>query len=216
MSRDLRKGTIDAITEINKESYEEFHDPETLARISQYEMAFRMQTTVPEVMDITKEPAYIHEMYGTQLGKESFANNCLLARKLVEQGVRFVQLFDWGWDSHGGGSEDTDVANGLTKKCSTVDKAITALIQDLKQRGLLDETLIVWGQNLGEPLWQKTAKVKQQPSKEETTIPKRSPFGWQAEASRAAIHTAKQILWAMSASKTVLLFLIYKQPSCTV
>jgi hypothetical protein len=133
MSRDLRKGTIDAITEINKESYEEFHDPETLARISQYEMAFRMQTTVPEVMDITKEPAYIHEMYGTQLGKESFANNCLLARKLVEQGVRFVQLFDWGWDSHGGGSEDTDVANGLTKKCSTVDKAITALIQDLKQ-----------------------------------------------------------------------------------
>jgi membrane-anchored protein YejM (alkaline phosphatase superfamily) len=117
-------------------------------------MAFRMQTTVPEVMDITKEPAYIHEMYGTQLGKESFANNCL-ARKLVEQGVRFVQLFDWGWDSHGGGSEDTDVANGLTKKCSTVDKAITALIQDLKQRGLLDETLIVWGQNLGEPYGRK-------------------------------------------------------------
>ncbi|MDI9865303.1 DUF1501 domain-containing protein [Flectobacillus sp. DC10W] len=149
MSRDLRKSTIDAITEINKESYEEFHDPETLARISQYEMAFRMQTTVPEVMDITKEPAYIHEMYGTQLGKESFANNCLLARKLVEQGVRFVQLFDWGWDSHGGGSEDSDVANGLTKKCSTVDKAITALIQDLKQRGLLDETLIVWGAEFG-------------------------------------------------------------------
>jgi len=99
-------------------------------------------------MNINDEPAYIHEMYGTQPGTTSFANNVLLARKLVEKGVRFVQLFDWGWDSHG-----TDVKNavdiGLVNKCRSIDKPITALLLDLKQRGLLDETLIVWGGEFG-------------------------------------------------------------------
>ena len=91
-----RKQTIDAINSINEKEYREFGDPETLTRISQYEMAYRMQTSVPDVMDIREEPDYIHEMYGTEPGKTSFANNCLLARRLVEKGVRFVQLFDWG------------------------------------------------------------------------------------------------------------------------
>lgn len=147
-SRDMRKASIDAINKVNKEEYETYKDPEILSRISQYEMAFRMQISVPEVMNINDEPEYIHQLYGTEPGKAAFANNILLARKLVEKGVRFVQLYDWGWDSHGtdeGGSIDT----GLIRKCATVDKAISALIIDLKQRGLLDDTLVVWGGEFG-------------------------------------------------------------------
>ena len=101
MSRDLRKASIETINEVNRLTHEEFQDPEILTRISQYEMAYRMQISVPEVMSIDKEPEYIHKMYGTEPGKVSFANNVLLARKLVENGVRFVQLYDWGWDTHG-------------------------------------------------------------------------------------------------------------------
>src|ERR1700722_10621818 len=101
MDRDLRKASIDAINEVNQEEYKEFKDPEILSRISQYEMAYKMQISVPDVMNINDEPQYIHDMYGTQPNKACFANNILLARKLVEKGVRFVQLFDWGWDSHG-------------------------------------------------------------------------------------------------------------------
>lgn len=148
ISRDLRKASIEAINRVNREAYEEYHDPEILSRISQYEMAYRMQVAVPEVMDISKEPAYIHEMYGTEPGKESFANNALLARKLVEKGVRFVQLFDWGWDSHGT-NPSTSLDGGLLKKCRQTDQAVAALILDLKQRGLLDETLVVWGGEFG-------------------------------------------------------------------
>ena len=115
----LRKKTIDAINQINEKEYKEFGDPETLTRISQYEMAYRMQTSVPDVMDINDEPEYIHEMYGTEPGKTSFANNCLLARRLVEKGVRFVQLFDWGWDMHGVAEREAlaglaDVTSGVT------------------------------------------------------------------------------------------------------
>ncbi len=148
MSRDIRKTSIDAINDINRQTYKEFNDPETLSRISQYEMAFRMQISVPEVMNIEDEPAYIHEMYGTQPGKACFANNVLLARKLVEKGVRFVQLYDWGWDSHGV-SKDTDLDIGLKQKCVETDKPIAALLQDLKQRGLLEDTLVVWGGEFG-------------------------------------------------------------------
>jgi uncharacterized protein (DUF1501 family) len=139
---------VQAINALNGDTYQEFGDPETLSRIAQYEMAFRMQVEVPEVMQIADEPAYIHEMYGTEPGKSSFANNALLARKLVENGVRFVQLFDWGWDSHGT-SSDGSIDIGLINKCRETDKAITALILDLKQRGLLDETLVVWGGEFG-------------------------------------------------------------------
>jgi hypothetical protein len=148
MGRDLRKASIDAINEINQNEFKNYGDPEILSRISQYEMAYKMQISAPEVMDIKSEPAHIHEMYGTKPGTGSFANNVLLARKLVENGVRFVQLYDWGWDTHGtdaGGALDI----GLINKCRSVDKTITALILDLKQRGLLDETLIVWGGEFG-------------------------------------------------------------------
>ncbi len=148
MNRDLRRASIDAINKVNRLTHEEIGDPETLTRIAQYEMAYRMQISVPEVMNIEDEPQYIHEMYGTQPGKASFANNVLLARKLVEKGVRFVQLFDWGWDTHGT-SSDGALDIGLINKCRQTDKSITALILDLKQRGLLEETLVVWGGEFG-------------------------------------------------------------------
>ncbi|MBK9491323.1 MAG: DUF1501 domain-containing protein [Haliscomenobacter sp.] len=148
IDRDLRKASIDAINEVNRKTYEEFQDPEILSRIAQYEMAYRMQVSAPEVMNINDEPAYIQEMYGVKPGKESFANNALLARKLVEKGVRFVQLYDWGWDTHGTGA-DGAVDIGLINKCREIDKSMSALILDLKQRGLLDETLVVWGSEFG-------------------------------------------------------------------
>lgn len=145
---DLRRASINAINEVNEQQYQEYNDPEILSRISQYEMAYNMQISVPEVMNINDEPAYIHEMYGTKPGQESFANNVLLARKLVEKGVRFIQLFDWGWDSHGTDS-GTAIDKGFINKCREVDKSMTALILDLKQRGLLEDTLVVWGGEFG-------------------------------------------------------------------
>jgi Protein of unknown function (DUF1501) len=164
ISRDLRKASIDAINEVNKKQFEEFNDPEILSRMSQYEMAYKMQIAVPDVMNINNEPAYIHEMYGTQPGKASFANNVLLARKLVEKGVRFVQLFDWGWDSHG---TDANLAIdvGLVNKCRQTDKAVTALLLDLKQRGLLEETLVIWGGEFGRTPMMENREGKQNPFK---------------------------------------------------
>jgi hypothetical protein len=162
INRTDRKASIDAINKINQLSFKETGDPETLSRIAQYEMAYRMQIAVPEVMNINDEPEYIHEMYGTQPGKESFANNILLARKLVEKGVRFVQLFDWGWDSHGTDS-NLAIDVGFINKCRQVDKATTALILDLKQRGLLDETLIVWGGEFGRTPMQENREGKKNP-----------------------------------------------------
>lgn len=154
MSRSLRQKSIEAINKINRQQYEEFQDPEILTRISQYELAYRMQMSVPEVMDISKEPAYVHEMYGTQPGEASFANNCLLARRLVEQGVRFVQLYHWGWDSHGNARPES-LHHGFVNKCLETDQAMSALLTDLEQRGLLDETLIIWGGEFGRtPMWE--------------------------------------------------------------
>jgi hypothetical protein len=164
MDRDLRKASIDAINAVNQQEFEEYRDPEILSRISQYEMAFRMQISVPEVMSIRDEPAYIHELYGTQPGQASLANNILLARKLVEKGVRFVQIFDWGWDSHGtDASLAIDV--GFINKCRQVDRAMTALILDLKQRGLLDETLVVWGGEFGRTPMMENREGKPNPFK---------------------------------------------------
>ncbi len=164
MNRDLRKASIDAINQVNEQEYKEYNDPEILSRISQYEMAYRMQIAAPDVMNINHEPQYIHDMYGTKPGEACFANNALLARKLVEKGVRFVQLFDWGWDSHG---TDASLAIdiGFINKCRQVDKCITALILDLKQRGLLDETLVVWGGEFGRTPMMENREGKQNPFK---------------------------------------------------
>jgi hypothetical protein len=162
VDRDMKKKTIDAINAVNRQHYDAFGDPETLTRIAQYEMAFRMQVSVPEVMNINNEPDYIHQLYGTTPGKASFANNCLLARKLVEQDVRFVQLFDWGWDSHGT-DEATAIDIGMRNKCREIDRAMTALILDLKQRGLLEETLVVWGGEFGRTPMQENRENRNNP-----------------------------------------------------
>jgi hypothetical protein len=148
MDRELRRDTLDALRDLNEIQGKELGHPETATRIAQYELAFRMQTAVPEVMDITKETKETLEAYGAQPGGASFANNCLLARRLVEQGVRYVQLFDWGWDFHGTGPGES-IGDGLTKKCATMDKPVAALIKDLKQRDLLKDTLIICSGEFG-------------------------------------------------------------------
>jgi hypothetical protein len=148
LSRDVRRRSLDALKRLNELELQEFGDPETLTRISQYELAYRMQIAVPEVMDISKEPKSVLEAYGAEPGKASFANNCLLARRLAEQGVRYVQLYDWGWDMHGTGA-DNDIVTGLPKKVADVDRTIAALLKDLKQRGMLNDTLVVWGGEFG-------------------------------------------------------------------
>ena len=160
VSKNLKKNLVESINNINYTQFKKFNDPEILTRISQYEMAYRMQASVPQVMNIDDEPDYIKEMYGVAPGKESFANNCLLARKMVEKGVRFVQLYDWGWDSHGAGESEA-LNGGFIKKCKDSDRPIAALILDLKQRGLLDETLVVWGGEFGRtPMWENRAGVQ--------------------------------------------------------
>jgi hypothetical protein len=162
ISRAIKKNTIDAINAVNAEHFKEYQDPETLTRISQYEMAYKMQISVPEVMNINDEPDYIHQLYGTRPGETAFSNNCLLARKMVEKGVRFVQLYDWGWDSHGT-APDVAIDIGFRNKCRDMDRATTALILDLKQRGLLDETLIVWGGEFGRTPMQENRENKNNP-----------------------------------------------------
>lgn len=148
MDRELRRRSLDALRRLNEYQADELGHPETRTRIAQYELAFRMQTSVPEVMDITQETKATQDAYGAEPGKASFANNCLLARRLVEQGVRFVQLFDWGWDFHGTGAS-TGLTDGLTNKWAATDRPIAALIRDLRQRGLLKDTLIVCGGEFG-------------------------------------------------------------------
>ncbi|HEX6926757.1 MAG TPA: DUF1501 domain-containing protein [Longimicrobiaceae bacterium] len=161
-TRDIRRRAVDAINEINRRQYEEIGDPETLTRIAQFEMAFRMQVSVPDVMDISDEPEWVHEMYGSVPGQSSFANNCLLARRLVEKGVRFVQLFDWGWDAHGA-AESEALNAGFLRKCKEIDKPVAALLEDLDQRGLLDETLVVWGGEFGRTPMQENRGGKTNP-----------------------------------------------------
>ena len=148
MDRAMRRESLDALRDLNEIQSQELGNPETLTRIAQYELAYRMQTAVPEVMDISKETKATLDAYGATPGGASFGNNCLLARRLVEQGVRYVQLFDWGWDFHGTVPGE-DIRDGLTNKCATMDKPVAALIKDLKQRGLLDETLIICGGEFG-------------------------------------------------------------------
>jgi hypothetical protein len=148
IDRSLRGEMIRTIGRINERTYEEFGDPQTVTRIAQYEMAYRMQMAATDATDLSQEPQHIHELYGTQPGREHFANNCLLARRLIERGVRYVQLFDWGWDSHGASKEEA-LNVGFRDKCQQVDRATAALLTDLEQRGLLEDTLVIWGGEFG-------------------------------------------------------------------
>jgi hypothetical protein len=143
-----RRRALDAINRLNRSEYEQFADPETQARIAQYEMAFRMQTSVPELTDISNEPKRVLDMYGPDVHKPgSYARCCLLARRLAERDVRFVQIFHRGWDQHG------NLGGDLPLQCQDVDQATFALVTDLKQRGLLDDTLVIWGGEFGRTVY---------------------------------------------------------------
>lgn len=139
----LDRSTLDLLGDLNRERLALVEDPQIAARIHSYEMAFRMQAAAPELMDLSRESAKTLALYGAEPGKPSFANNCLLARRLVERGVRFVSLLHEGWDHH------SDVAGGVAAQCKLTDQPTAALIQDLKERGLLEETLVVWGGEFG-------------------------------------------------------------------
>src|ERR1035438_3452062 len=148
VSRSLRRNELDAIDEINRQTYSEFGNPETVTRISQYEMAFRMQMDATDALDIHKEPAATLTNYGAKPEESSFANNCLVARRLAERGVRFIQLYHWGWDTHGVTAKDA-LNIGFADRCRETDQPIAALLGDLKQRGMLEDTLVVWGGEFG-------------------------------------------------------------------
>ena len=139
-----RRRMLDYLAKLHGQQFDHVLDPEVNSRVSQYEMAYRMQTSVPETLDISREPDYIYDMYGPESRQPgTFAANCLLARRLAEKGVRFVQLYHQGWDNH------NDLPAGLTKQCKATDQASAALVKDLRQRGLLDDTLVLWGGEFG-------------------------------------------------------------------
>jgi uncharacterized protein (DUF1501 family) len=143
VDRELQRDTLDAVKSLNQIHLGSIGDPEIATRINSFELAYRMQGVAPEVMDISRESKETLAMYGAEPGKSSYANACLLARRLIEKGVRFVQIFHEAWDHHGG------LTSGLKEQCGKTDKASAALVKDLKQRGLLDDTLVIWGGEFG-------------------------------------------------------------------
>ncbi len=148
MSVQMRRRMLDELAELNRDRYEQVGDPEIRARIAQYEMAYRMQTSVPELTDISDEPAHVLDMYGPDVKKPgTFAANCLLARRMAERGVRFSQIFIRQWDQHGNLPKD------IRRQCGIVDQPSAALVNDLKQRGMLDDTLVIWGGEFGRTIY---------------------------------------------------------------
>ena len=143
VDQELQRDTLDVVRTLNEKRQALTGDPEIATRINSFEMAFRMQSSAPELMDLTKEPKHVLDLYGAEPGKASFANNCLLARRMVERGVRFVQLYHEAWDQHG------NLVKDIQQNCKDTDQACAALVQDLKQRGLLENTLVVWGGEFG-------------------------------------------------------------------
>jgi uncharacterized protein (DUF1501 family) len=148
MDKTSRRAMLDGLASLNQMQLQAFGDPEIATRIAQYEMAYRLQSSVPDLMDLSKEPETTFEMYGPEARKAgTFSANCLLARRLVERGVRFIQIFHRGWDQHG------NLAGELPLQCKDIDQASAALIKDLDQRGLLDETLVLWGGEFGRTVY---------------------------------------------------------------
>src|SRR5437773_1772778 len=148
ISPETRRRMLDGLAKLNEKRYQAFADPEISSRISQYEMAYRMQTSVPELTDISKEPERLLEMYGPDVKKPgTFAYNCLLARRMAERGVRFIQLYHRGWDQH------SDLPKRIKEQCQDTDQPSAALIKDLKERGLLDDTLVIWGGEFGRTVY---------------------------------------------------------------
>ena len=212
LSRELRRRALDTLDELNRAEFAASSDPETLTRIEQYELAYRMQMSVPDATDIAGEPAAVHASYGTTPGAESLANNCLLARRLVERGVRFVQLYDWGWDSHGT-NDAQSINKGFIGKCAGMDRAVSALLADLEQRGLLQETLVVCGAEFGRTPMQENRGGKPNPlvgrdhnpggftvwmagggAKPGLSYGETDEFGYQAIVDRVGVHDLQATL----------------------
>ena len=148
MSDQMRRRMLDELAKLNRQRYREVGDPEIQSRISQYEMAYRMQTSVPELTDISDEPEHVLEMYGPEVKKPgTFAANCLMARRMAERGVRFTQVFIRQWDQHG------NLPNDIRRQCGIIDQPCAALVNDLKQRGMLDDTLVIWGGEFGRTIY---------------------------------------------------------------
>lgn len=144
----MRRRALDTLKELNQQNFELVGDPEIATRINSFELAYRMQSSIPELVDLNKESQETLDLYGAKVGEASFANNCILARRMLERGSRFIQLYHRGWDSHGTSTGD-DLMHSLPARCKEVDQASAALIKDLKQRGMLDDTLVVWGGEFG-------------------------------------------------------------------
>jgi uncharacterized protein (DUF1501 family) len=148
LDADARRRFLDDLARLNQLKLAETGDPEIATRIAQYELAYRMQTSVPELMDVSREPEHVFQMYGPESRRRgTFAANCLLARRLAERGVRFIQLFHRGWDQH------TNLPKAITGQCQDTDQPTAALLRDLRQRGLLDETLVIWGGEFGRTVY---------------------------------------------------------------
>jgi hypothetical protein len=148
VSEATRRQMLDRLAQLNRKTYDQIGDPETNARIAQYEMAYRMQTSVPELTDISAEPQNILDLYGPDVNKPgTFASNCLLARRLAERDVRFIQVYIRGWDQHG------NLPGDIPLMCKDIDQPAAALVKDLKQRGLLDDTLVIWGGEFGRTVY---------------------------------------------------------------
>ncbi len=148
VSRQVRRTMLDSLAEMNQLKHVEAGDPEIQSRIAQYELAYRMQMSVPDLLDFSDEPTHVLDMYGDDVKKQGkYAYNCLIARRLAERGVRFIQLFHQGWDQH------NNVPDTLPKQCMDTDQATAALIRDLKQRGMLEDTLIIWGGEFGRTIY---------------------------------------------------------------
>ena len=143
MDNELQRDSLDTIRKLNQKRLDSVGDPEIATRINSFEMAYKMQSSAPDLMDLSKEPKHILDLYGVEPGKANYASACLLARRLIERGVRFVQIFHESWDQHGG------LVTDLKKNCKNTDQASAALVQDLKQRGLLEDTLVIWGGEFG-------------------------------------------------------------------
>ena len=197
----VRRRMLDSLARLNHRTAAKLGDPETLARIAQYEMAFRMQTSVPELTDISDEPQYILDLYGPDVTKPgTFANCCLMARRMAERGVRFTQIFHRGWDQHG------NLPGDLPNQCRDVDQPSAALLTDLRQRGMLDDTLVVWGGEFGRTIYCQ-GKLTQRRTVA-TIIPSALRCGWRAAAFAAAACMAKPTTSATTSSKTPFTFAI--------
>jgi hypothetical protein len=181
---DLQRDSLATVNALNQMRLAEVGDPEISTRINSYEMAFRMQLSAPDVMDIRNEPRHILDLYGAEPGKPSFANTCLLARRLLERGVRFVEIFHESWDQHG------NLTHDIKANCKVTDQACAALIADLKQRGLLEDTLVVWGGEFG-----RTPMVQGGAPMVATIILTHSPCGWPAAVSKPVGPTARPTSW---------------------